>query len=67
MDVMPTKTRHGQRAPGNVVMTFPVPISLKSQIAKIAAGDGHTTAEWLRINLRKIVRRHLAAVKGRAA
>ena len=55
------------RAPGNVVMTFPVPSVLKGRISKLAADDGHTVAEWLRIHLRKIVRRHDAAVKGRRA
>jgi hypothetical protein len=62
-----TKNRHGLRKPGTVLITFPVDESLKRTIGRIAFDDGHTVSEWIRIQLRNVVRRSQAARKARAA
>ena len=54
-------SRHHLRAPGQTVVTFALPVSLKSEIRRIARNDGHTSSEWMRAKLRDAVRRHQAA------
>lgn len=61
------ETRHGKRRHGTVMLSFPVPESLKRDIRKLARADGHNVSEWLRIQLRNIARRSAAASKARTA
>ena len=58
-----TGTRHGKRALGTVVISFPLPQGMKKAINRIARDDGHTASEWLRITLRDVVRRKVAVKK----
>lgn len=61
---MPTRiSRHGLRAPGQTVVTFALPLSLKNEIRKIARADGATPSDWMRVTLRDRVRRHYAALR----
>lgn len=66
--VIPTKrpkkeSRHNKLADGNVTVTFVIPLRLKREIGRIAAGEGVVPSEFMRLNLANSVRRHNAAKK----
>lgn len=56
-------TRHGQRAEGMTLITFPCSKSLKQAIVSLAAKDNRTASAWLRIKLQDTVRRSRSARK----
>jgi hypothetical protein len=61
MDSPVKESRHGKRADGIVMMTFPVPEKLKREIRRAAYADGVTASEWLRIQSQAGVRRQKMA------
>lgn len=56
-DEAKSESRHGKRAPGQVVLSVSLPAALKREIERLAEADHRTVAAWVRIRLQDSVRR----------
>ena len=54
-------TRHGKRAKGMALVSFPCPRALKQELMGLAKSDERTLSAYLRIKLHEVVRRSRAA------
>lgn len=59
----PKVSRHGKRADGMVIVTFPCSEALKNECAALAEKDSRSLSAWLRLKLQDSVRRSRAARK----
>lgn len=52
-----------QRAPGTVMLSIPMPEALRKDLKKLARDNSQTLTDYVRVSLRKLARRSLAAKK----